>query len=257
MVIGIDKFREYFKDFADSYIIIGGTACDIILDDAGLTPRATKDIDIILVVEALKPEFVKQFWAFIKEGNYEQKEKSHDERKYYRFLKPANKEFPKQVELFSRIPDLLNLEEESHLTPIPVDDDISNLSAILLNEDYYNYTLDHSTIEDDLKIANTEALICLKAKAFLDMTVRKAKGKQVDEKHIRKHKGDVFRLAILLTGEDEFELPKNIHNDLLAFAEVVVNDLPDKAIFKEIGLGNIDVKLVFDQLIKNFKLDNN
>ena len=71
MVIGIDKFREYFKDFTGNYIIIGGTACDIILDDAGFTPRATKDIDIILIVEALKPEFVEQFWSFIKEGNYE------------------------------------------------------------------------------------------------------------------------------------------------------------------------------------------
>lgn len=30
MVIGIDKFREYFKDYAGNYIIIGGTACDII-----------------------------------------------------------------------------------------------------------------------------------------------------------------------------------------------------------------------------------
>ena len=35
MVIGIEKFREYFKAFADSYVIIGGTACDIILEDAG------------------------------------------------------------------------------------------------------------------------------------------------------------------------------------------------------------------------------
>jgi hypothetical protein len=169
MVIGIDKFREYFKDFIGNYIIIGGTACDIILDDAGFTPRATKDIDMILIVEALTPEFVKQFWVFVKEAKYERKEKSTDKRKYYRFLNPENKEFPKQVELFSRIPDLLDLKEESHLTPIPVDDDISSLSAILLNEGYYNYTIDHSTVEDNIHIANTEALICLKAKAFLDM----------------------------------------------------------------------------------------
>ena len=42
MVIGVNKFREYFKDFADSYIIIGGTACDIILEDAELVPRALR-----------------------------------------------------------------------------------------------------------------------------------------------------------------------------------------------------------------------
>ena len=254
MVAGLNIFREYFKDFSGSYIIFGGTACDILLDDAGLTPRATKDIDIILVVEDIKPEFVKQFWKFIKDGDYEQKGKSSDERKYYRFLKPANKKFPKQVELFSRIHDLLDLEEESHLTPIPVDDDISDLSAILLNDDYYNYTLEHSTLKDDLNIANTEALICLKAKAFLEITARKAKGEQVDEKHIRKHKGDVFRLSVLLTGEDEFELPESIHTDLQAFAEIIENDLPDKAIFKEMGIENINVKELFKQLSKNFDL---
>jgi predicted nucleotidyltransferase len=65
MVRGLDKFKEYFEQHSDNYIIIGGTACDIIIDEAGFTPRATKDIDIILVVEALNPEFVKQFWKFI------------------------------------------------------------------------------------------------------------------------------------------------------------------------------------------------
>ncbi len=43
------------------FVIIGGTACDIIIDEAGFTPRATKDIDIIIVVEALSPDFVTQF----------------------------------------------------------------------------------------------------------------------------------------------------------------------------------------------------
>jgi len=138
---------------------------------------------------------------------------------------------------------------------IPVDDDISNLSAILLNEDYYSYILKHSTIEDELNIANTEALICLKAKAFLDMTARKTKDEQVDEKHIRKHKSDVFRMAVMLAPDNVFNLPDLIKTDMQAFADTVKNELPGKAIFKEMGLGNMDVKLVFDQLIKNFKLN--
>jgi len=79
MVKGLDKFKEYFNDYPDNYVIIGGTACDIIIDEAGFTPGATKDIDIILVVEALSAEFVRQFWKFIKDGNYERK-KSDDDR---------------------------------------------------------------------------------------------------------------------------------------------------------------------------------
>ena len=70
MVKGIDKLREYFKDFPDSYVIIGGTACDMIIGAAGLTPRATKDIDIILIIEALTSDFVRHFWAFLQSFGY-------------------------------------------------------------------------------------------------------------------------------------------------------------------------------------------
>jgi hypothetical protein len=255
MVRGIEKFREYFKAFADSYVIIGGTACDIILEDAGFTPRATKDFDIILVVEALEPEFVQQFWTFIKDGNYGQKEKSPEERKYYRFLHPENTAFPKQVELFSRIPDLLDLDEDTHLTPIPVDDDLSSLSAILLDEDYYNYTLQHSMVEDGVHIASIEALICLKAKAFLDMSMRKADGEKIDEKNIRKHKTDVFRMAVMHTAENVFELPESNQKDLQSFADTIKDELPGQAMFKEMGLGNMASEKVFQQLLKNFQLN--
>lgn len=75
-----------------------------------------------MVVEALSADFVKQFWQFVHDGNYERKEKSEDERKYYRFIKPEKADFPYQIELFSRNPDLMDLDDGTHLTPIPVDD---------------------------------------------------------------------------------------------------------------------------------------
>lgn len=159
MVRGLDIFKKYFEQHPGSYVIIGGTACDIIIDAAGFVPRATKDIDIILVVEALSSDFVKQFWQFINDGRYQQREKSKDEREYYRFIKPENTDFPHQIELFSRTPDVIVLEGQAHLTPIPVDDDLSSLSAILLNDEYYNYIIEHSQVEDGLHHANIEALI--------------------------------------------------------------------------------------------------
>ncbi|WP_430814041.1 hypothetical protein [Carboxylicivirga sp. RSCT41] len=174
MVRGLATFKEYFKDYSDNYIIIGGSACDVIIDEAGFEPRATKDIDIILIVEALTPEFVKKFWDFIRDGEYQQKEKSEDERRYYRFINPKNNAFPQQLELFSKIPDLLDLEGEPHLTPIPVEDDLSSLSAILMDEAYYKFTIEHSSIEEGAHIAAPETLICLKAKAYLDLTERKS-----------------------------------------------------------------------------------
>lgn len=254
MVRGLEIFRQHFNEFTDNYIIIGGTACDIIIDNIGLTPRATKDIDIILVIEALSPEFVAHFWEFIRQGNYEVKEKSEEDRKYYRFQKPQVEEFPFQIELFSRIPDLLDLDEGTHLTPIPVDTEISSLSAILMDDDYYNFTIQHSQLDNGIHLANTEALIGLKAKAFLDYKTRKENGEKIDEKQLRKHKMDIFRLLLLLTPEDNFTIAESIKFDIINFVEVVKDDLPDKQIFKEMGAGNVDVKELFEQLIRAFNI---
>lgn len=254
MVKGLDVFKKYFEEFPDNYVVIGGTACDIILEEAGFTARATKDIDIILVVEALKPDFVKQFWQFIKDGKYELKE-IVEERNCYRFSKPENDEYPFQIELFSKKPDMITLDEDIHLTPIPVDEGLSSLSAILMNEEYYKYVIDHSISESGIHRAKTEALICLKAKAYLEITARIAEGSTEDSKQLRKHKKDVFRLAAMLTANDIFELTKNIRSDLKEFTESISNELPGKEMFKEVGLGNLEPEKVFQQILMSFQLE--
>lgn len=255
MVRGLDIFKKYFEQYPENYVIIGGTACDIIIDEAGFVPRATKDIDIILVVEALNSDFVKHFWQFINDGKYQQREKSNDEREYYRFVKPENTDFPHQIELFSRTPDVIVLEGGAHLTPIPVDDDHSSLSAILLNDDYYNYMIEHSQVDDGLHHANIEALICLKAKAFLEIKERIEKGSKEDTKQLRKHKADVFRLTVMLTPESIFELPEIIQDHVNQFAALASPELPDKAIFKEMGIANVDPNNVFEQFKKSFRVN--
>jgi len=254
MVKGLEKFREYFKDFNASYIIIGGTACDIAIDEAGLKPRATKDIDIILIVEALSKEFVAQFWKFIESGGYEIKEKGEKDRKYYRFIKPSDIEFPFQIEIFSKNPDLLDLKDGSHVTPVPVAEGSISLSAILLQEEYYIYTIDHSRDAGGLRIANIEALICLKAKAFLDLKTRRASGEEISDKEIRKHKLDVFRMTALLSQDEKFTLPGRLKRDLQNFSDQIKTELPENSIFKEMGLAAIDVKKLYVQLLKNFSL---
>jgi hypothetical protein len=257
MVRGLDVFKKYFEQYPDNYIIIGGTACDIIIEDAGFIPRATKDIDIILVVEALNTEFVRQFWQFIQDGNYQQKEKSNDDKEYYRLMKPENPNFPHQIELFSRKPDLVLLLGDAHLTPIPVDENLSSLSAILLNDDYYNYMLAHSEVDDGVHHASIEALICLKVIAFLEIRERIDMGGIEYNKQLRKHKADIFRLMVMLSPESEFDLPETIQEHLNIFAKFISIELPDKAIFKEMGLGKIDPIRVFEQFKKSFKVISN
>lgn len=255
MIPGLDIFKKYFEAYPDNYLIIGGTARDIIIEEAGFIPKGTRDIDIVLVIEAMTEDFVKQFWLFVKDGNYEHQEKSFGERKYYRFYNPANKEFPFMIELFSRKPDLVLLSEPAHLTPIPIESDLSSLSAILLSNDYYNYILDQSIVENKVHIVNKQALICLKAKAFIDMSERKAQGEVIDNKNIKKHKNDIFRLVITLAPQDVFEVPETIKNDLQTFANAIAGDLPGKELFKSMGLGGTPPEKVFNQILKSFQLD--
>ena len=256
MVKGLDTFISYFKQYSHNYVIIGGTACDLIIDDAGFFPRATKDIDMILVVEALTSEFVNQFWQFVKDGKYERNESSDTDRKYYRFIKPDQKEFPFQIELFSRNPDLIHIDEGIHITPIPTPDDLSSLSAILLDDVYYMYILEHSTEVNGLHRANIESLICLKAKAYLEISERINKGSKEDSKLLRKHKGDIFRLGAMLPEGDQFELPGSIKNDMTNFIKDITEELPGKELFRNMGIGRISPERVLSQIIKAFNFEN-
>jgi predicted nucleotidyltransferase len=65
MVRGLDHFRNYFRNHSGKYILIGGTACDIAMSRMGLEFRATKDLDIVLVIEALDAEFGSLLWSYI------------------------------------------------------------------------------------------------------------------------------------------------------------------------------------------------
>lgn len=256
MVIGIDKFTEFFRDFADSYIIIGGTACDIVTDEAGFEPRATDDIDMILIVEALTPEFVKRFLEFIKVAGYGSTQKDSDKRNCFRFTDRKDKSFPKQIELFSKVPDIIDIGDEVHITPIPVEEGLSSLSAILLNEEYYEFTIKHSTLKEGLHYANKEALICLKAFAYLSNLKRKEDGQPVRDRDIQKHKYDVFRMVFLTAPDAVFELPDSIKRDLKRFVDTIKDDLPTSEIFKVNKFGDQDMARLYEQLINNFILKN-
>lgn len=198
---------------------------------------------------------MKQFWEFVKAGNYSTRQRGNGENEYFRFLKPQTKGFPLQVELFSRKPDVLEIAKDTVLTPIPVDEDLSSLSAILMNDEYYNFTMEHSHTLEAIRLANTESLVCLKAKAYLDLTQRKANSEAIDEKNIRKHRSDIFRLAATLGEDVLFELPVGIQTDLNLFGKMISQSIPDKAFFKSVGLLNINPEEVFQRLCSVFHIE--
>jgi hypothetical protein len=90
MVVGMNLFAEHFKSHTEQYILIGGSACDRYFEQKGIDYRVTKDLDIILIVEALTKEFIDRFWEFIKDGEYAIAEKG-SKKQFYRFVKPQTK----------------------------------------------------------------------------------------------------------------------------------------------------------------------
>ena len=61
MVTGFESFKRWFSEYSEQYAIIGGTACDLLMSEEGMDFRATRDIDMVLIVESLTPQFGERF----------------------------------------------------------------------------------------------------------------------------------------------------------------------------------------------------
>lgn len=246
MVKGLDTFREYFKDFEEQYVLIGGAACDILFASNEGQFRATRDLDMVLIVEALTQEFGDKFWEFIESGKYRNKATNTGNPQFYRFDKPENDSYPKMIELFARTD--FKLKEMNGLTPIHIDDEVSSLSAILLNEDYYSVLLSGKVVVQELSVLRPEYLLLFKAKAFLDLSARKANGEHVDSRDIKKHKNDILRIAMEFVLEKTDVLPETVHTDIKDFIEKLEEEPFDKNLLKTYGLANGEVVARLQQL---------
>ena len=219
MVTGIDKFREHFAAHEGQYAIIGGTACDLLFDAAGLDFRATKDVDMVLCIEVVDAALGRAFQAFLDAGGYRARERSDGRREFYRFHRPTDRSFPFMIELFARHPVNLDLPEGALYTRVPVDEDIVSLSAILLDDAYFEALQAAKRQVDGVTIVDETLLIPFKARAVLDLTARSEEGANVDRRDIRKHRNDVFRLVQLLPQDARVTLPEPVRRDLRAFVD--------------------------------------
>lgn len=217
MVIGVDRFRDHFAGHDHQYVLIGGAACELLMDDVGLAFRTTKDLDIVLIVEALDPAFSERFWAFVEEGAYQVQQRSDGKRVLYRFQKPTTPDFPAMLELFSRTPPGLILADESQLTPLSIGEETASLSAILLEEDYYEFLKSMVRVVDGIPVLNEAAIIPFKARAWVDLSERKANGEAIDEGDVKKHRNDVARLLQLLPADAHYALPDKVRTGMESF----------------------------------------
>lgn len=233
MVVGLDKFKEAFADFKDNYVIIGGTACDIVLSDTDMRPRATDDIDMILVVEKMTKEYGNAFWQFIKDGEYKAGKREKDDKTptytLYRFT--TEKEgYPVKMELLSHHSDMLGEPSGFHIEPIPLSEDLSSLSAIMMDDDNYELTVANSAEQGGVRIATPTTLICLKARAYLNLLNDRANGKHVNSKDIKKHKTDVLKLIATASIPEPVAVPQSVYDSVMEYAESIEKELPSQSL---------------------------
>lgn len=247
MVKGIESFKEWFRGYEKQYVIIGGTACDLLMSDEGLDFRATKDIDLVLVIEALDAAFGRRFWEYVVTAGYEHRNKSTGEPQFYRFTNPQSREYPAMIELFTRKVDAIILPEDAVLSPLPMDEDVSSLSAILIDDDYYEFLKQGRIRVAGVTVLDAPYLIPFKAKAWMDLSDRKAAGEQVDSRNIRKHKNDVFRLTELLDWNQNLlpGLSDKIKGDMREFIERMRSENVD---LKQLGIQDKSKKTILEEL---------
>lgn len=231
---GLDKFREAFEEYSDNYVIIGGTACDITMTGTEVKPRATHDIDMIVIVEKMNHEYGERFWQFIQEAGYHPEKcntKEGESAKYelYRFVN-GKPDYPEMIELLSRHPDILGEPKGLIIEPLPIGEDVSSLSAIILDDDYYHFTIEHSQLTNGIRHADSIALIALKTRAYLNLMQDKADGKHVNTKDIKKHRSDVLKNVVLLPPEEAISAPTAIVECIQNFVTSIRNDWEELAL---------------------------
>jgi hypothetical protein len=90
VIHGLAKFADWFANHREKYALIGGCAASTVMEEAGLPFRATKDLDVVLIVEAVDRSFAEVFFQFIETGGYQLRTRGTEGRPcFYRFSGPA------------------------------------------------------------------------------------------------------------------------------------------------------------------------
>lgn len=215
VVRGIATFVEFFKDYREDYIVIGGLATAMVMHDLGFTSRATKDIDLV-VVSKNNEGFIKALLRFIEEGQYRTKERTAnpDRHNLFRFFDSSSLEHPEQIELFAIHDEDSAIIHDSTIIPIKTPEFYPYLSAILLNKDYFNLLIQHTDVIDGLHVATPAALIPLKIHAYNNLI-------QTRRSDAEKHLKDVVKLAAALTDDQRVGLIREPKNDFDAFMPIL------------------------------------
>ncbi|PWE21750.1 hypothetical protein DF188_05925 [Aliarcobacter skirrowii] len=220
---GLSHFQEFCKDLDDNYVVVGGFATIMLLDkQLEGHGKATYDIDLVLLTNN-SLEMSKRIKKYIKEGDYKIQIGEKDQYRYYRFTEPKKDDFAKEIELFASNENDLKLEDSQRIIPIDPDEGLYSLSAIMLDQEYFEMIKENVDKTGVAPCTNVQATIILKMSAFYDLKNR-------GEDKWKKHRRDIFKLTLLLTGEEKLKLKGRMQGDFDSFIAHIENDLTAKDI---------------------------
>jgi hypothetical protein len=101
-------------------------------------------------------------------------------------------------------------------------------------------------------VVNETGLIPLKAKAWLDLSLRAKDGEGIDSRKIKMHKNDVLRLFQLILPATRVSLPDSIARDMVEFIKAVLAE--DSADLKQLGLLGITLPELLERLGRTYQL---
>ena len=226
MVRGLDHFKNYFRQYSENFILVGGVASYLLLDEVGASKvRPTKDLDIVVIMKP-SDDFLNAIKEYTRLGGYEIQRGNKDLAIFYRIQKPQDAQFPIMIELFSAVPSGFELFENQHIIPVLNAEGAQSLSAILLDDDYYTIIRKNAIERDGIYILNELALIPFKAKAYLEI---KERGE--DSKNWKKHRSDIINLAVtFLTEDSNGKLTGKVRNHFAEFMRHLKNELTPEII---------------------------
>lgn len=150
--------------------------------------------------------------------------------------------------MLARHQDIFGEQSGFVIEPIPVDEAVSSLSSIIMDDDYYDFTLVNSSVENGLRIASSIALIALKAKAYLNLVSEKEHGRQVNTKDIKKHRSDVLKLVATTEINEPVSVTTNIHHCIMEFADSIRTQLPSQSLEAALGRSSSDIAIFVEIL---------
>lgn len=218
---GESFLTEYMQQYADDYILIGGNACALNFENIGANFRATVDLDIVLITESTNDQFYEHLWDYILEHGYQGKvyRGSNAGGSAYRFIQPEESRLPNvpaQIELFSRKPDYFDaaLAKRPHITPIKTGQGISNFSAILLDDNVYEFIRASRIPLKGISTVKLECLFGLKSIAWHSNQALFDDNKINDRNTVLKHPEDMISIANVIENPEVTLFPSQIFESL-------------------------------------------